>query len=105
MSTFALTELKEQRIPAGYSRAGLTFVLAALTWIGPFSIDTYLPSLPAISESLGASAAQVQQTMTAFLLSFAIMSLWHGAMAGGGLLSYRSWYFCWHLWAARLRAA
>ena len=81
MSTIALTELKERQIPAGYSRAGLTFVLAALTWIGPFSIDTYLPSLPAISESLGASAAQVQQTMTAFLLFFAIMSLWHGAMA------------------------
>jgi DHA1 family bicyclomycin/chloramphenicol resistance-like MFS transporter len=59
----------------------LTFVLAALTWIGPFSIDTYLPSLPHISESLKASAIQVQQTMTAFMLSFAVMSLWHGAIS------------------------
>jgi DHA1 family bicyclomycin/chloramphenicol resistance-like MFS transporter len=59
----------------------LTFVLATLSWIGPFSIDTYLPSLPAISKSLNASGAQVQQTMTAFLLFFGIMSLWHGAIS------------------------
>ena len=61
--------------------AGLTFVLAALSWLGPFSIDTYLPSLPSISKSLSASAAQVQQTMTAFLVFFAFMSLWHGAIS------------------------
>lgn len=61
--------------------AGLTFVLAALSWIGPFSIDTYLPSLPSISKSLNAPAVQVQQTMTAFLLVFAVMSLWHGAIS------------------------
>jgi DHA1 family bicyclomycin/chloramphenicol resistance-like MFS transporter len=61
--------------------ASLTFVLAALSWIGPFSIDTYLPSLPAIGKSLNAPAAQVQQTVTAFLLSFAIMSVWHGAVS------------------------
>ncbi len=76
-----ITELKQREIPAGVSMAALTFVLAALSWIGPFSIDTYLPSLPHISESLKASAVQVQQTMTAFMLSFAVMSLWHGAIS------------------------
>jgi len=85
MSSVAVPELKagvqEQRIPAGYSMAGVTFVLAALSWIGPFSIDTYLPSLPSISQTLEASPAQVQQTVTAFLFSFAIMSLWHGALS------------------------
>jgi len=81
MSTVVIAELKEREIPAGVSMAALTFVLAALSWIGPFSIDTYLPSLPHISESLGASAVQVQQTMTAFMLSFAVMSLWHGAIS------------------------
>ena len=59
MSSVAVPELKagvqEQRIPAGYSMAGVTFVLAALSWIGPFSIDTYLPSLPSISQTLEAS--------------------------------------------------
>jgi DHA1 family bicyclomycin/chloramphenicol resistance-like MFS transporter len=81
MSSIAIPELKQRNLPAGYSIAGVTFVLAALSWIGPFSIDTYLPSLPAISVSLHASPAQVQQTMTAFLLSFAVMSLWHGAIS------------------------
>jgi DHA1 family bicyclomycin/chloramphenicol resistance-like MFS transporter len=49
--------------------------------MGPFSIDTYLPSLPSISQSLGATATQVQQTVTAFLVFFAFMSLWHGAIS------------------------
>jgi MFS transporter, DHA1 family, multidrug resistance protein len=81
MSTVAATELPERRIPAGFSYAGVTFVLAALSWIGPFSIDTYLPSLPSISQSLNAPTAQVQQTVTVFLLVYSIMSLWHGAIS------------------------
>jgi MFS transporter, DHA1 family, multidrug resistance protein len=81
MSASAIAELKERSIPAGIKIGGLTFVLAALSWLGPFSIDTYLPSLLSISKSLNAPAAQVQQTMTAFLLFFAIMSLWHGAIS------------------------
>lgn len=76
-----MTEIRERQLPKGFTMAGLTFVLAALSWIGPFSIDTYLPSLPSISKSLNVSAAQVQQTMTAFLAFFAIMSLWHGAIS------------------------
>ena len=61
--------------------AGVTFVLAALSWIGPFSIDTYLPSLPAISKNFGVHTAEVQQTVTAFMLFFAVMSIWHGAIS------------------------
>ncbi len=85
MSTIAVPELiqeiKERKLPAGFTMAGVTFVLASLSWLGPFSIDTYLPSLPAISKTFNAPAAQVQQTVTAFLLFFAIMSLWHGAIS------------------------
>jgi MFS transporter, DHA1 family, multidrug resistance protein len=81
MSTFAIAETKERRLPAGFSMAGLTFVLATLSWIGAFSIDTYLPSLPAISSSLGVTIAQVQQTMTAYLILFSITSLCHGALS------------------------
>ncbi|MDI9613135.1 MAG: multidrug effflux MFS transporter [Acidobacteriota bacterium] len=81
MSTTAYPQLNERKLPPGFSMAGLTFVLAALSWMGPFSIDTYLPSIPAIGESLGAPTAAVQQTMTAFLFFFALMSLWHGAIS------------------------
>jgi len=59
----------------------VTFVLAALSWIGPFSIDTYLPSLPSISHDFGVPTAQVQQSVTAFMLFFALMSIWHGAIS------------------------
>jgi len=72
---------EDNPLQKGFSIAGLTFVLAALSWVGPFSIDTYLPSIPSIAENLNVSTAEVQQTMTAFLLFFALMSLWHGAIA------------------------
>lgn len=60
---------------------GLAPLLAALAAIGPFSIDTYLPAFPAIGEALGASPVAVQQTLTAYLLTFAFMMLWHGAIS------------------------
>jgi len=85
-SMIAITEnlnrqVRERKLPIGFSMAGVTFVLASLSWIGPFSIDTYLPSLPSIAATFHAPEAQVQQTVTAFLLFFAIMSLWHGAIS------------------------
>lgn len=49
--------------------------------LGPFSVDTYLPAFPAIASSLDASALQVQQTLTAYMASFAVMILWHGALS------------------------
>ena len=63
------------------SRTRLAIMLAAMAMLGPFSIDTYLPAFPEIEASLDASAIQVQQTMTAYLLAFAIMILWHGALS------------------------
>jgi DHA1 family bicyclomycin/chloramphenicol resistance-like MFS transporter len=77
MSTILIPELKERRLPAGYTIGGVTFVLAALSWIGPFSIDTYLPSFfdrPSLTRPLPGSSGPA-----AFLL-FAVMSLWHGAI-------------------------
>ena len=63
------------------SRARLAIMLAAMAMLGPFSIDTYLPAFPEIETSLHASAIEVQQTMTAYLLAFAVMILWHGALS------------------------
>lgn len=59
----------------------LAFILAALAAIGPFSIDTYLPAFPVIAESLSATQVEVQQTLTAYMGTFAFMVLWHGALA------------------------
>jgi len=56
-------------------------LLALLATLGPFSIDTYLPAFAGIRQSLGASAVQMQQTLSAYLFGFAFMSLFHGAIS------------------------
>lgn len=63
------------------SNAGLASLLAALSMLGPFSIDAYLPAFASIQTSLHASSIEVQQTLTAYMLSFAAMTLWHGALS------------------------
>ena len=49
--------------------------------LGPFSIDTYLPSFHDIGQSLSATPIEVQQTLSVYLLAFAVMTLWHGALS------------------------
>ena len=60
---------------------GIALLLASITALGPFSIDTYLPSFHDIGQSLHATPFEVQQTLTAYLLPFSIMALWHGAIS------------------------
>lgn len=59
----------------------LALLLAALSAIGPFAIDTYLPSFPDIAAGLQASPLEVQQSLSAYLFAFSVMTLWHGAIA------------------------
>lgn len=59
----------------------LAFLVAGLVAIAPFSIDTYLPAFPSIATALSATPVEVQQTLTAYLLPFAFMMLWHGALS------------------------
>ena len=47
-------------------------VLGALTALGPFTIDLYLPAFPAVSAELGVSAAAIQLTLTATTIGFAL---------------------------------
>jgi DHA1 family bicyclomycin/chloramphenicol resistance-like MFS transporter len=62
-------------------RWALAALLACLGMLGPFSIDTYLPAFTGIAQSLGATPVQMQQTLSAYLLGFAVMNLFHGALA------------------------
>ena len=50
-------------------------VLGALTALGPFTIDLYLPAFPAVSAELGVSAAAIQLTLTATTIGFALGQL------------------------------
>jgi DHA1 family bicyclomycin/chloramphenicol resistance-like MFS transporter len=60
---------------------GLPVLLAFLTALGPFSVDAYLPAFPEIERDLHATPIEVQQTLSAFLICFAFMTLWHGAIS------------------------
>jgi DHA1 family bicyclomycin/chloramphenicol resistance-like MFS transporter len=64
-----------------YPRWALAALLACLGTLGPFSIDTYLPAFSGIAASLGATPAQMQQTLSAYLFGFALMNLFHGALS------------------------
>lgn len=59
----------------------LTLMLAGLAMLGPFCIDTYLPSFAAISRDFGVPPVYVQQTLSAYLLCFAGMMLFHGTLS------------------------
>jgi len=59
----------------------LTAVLALLTAVGPLSVDMYLPSLPDIGRELAASPAQVQLTISFYLVGFALGQIVYGPLS------------------------
>jgi len=64
-------------------RWAIALLLACLGMLGPFSVDTYLPAFTGIAASVGATPVQMQQTLSAYLLGFAIANLFHGALSDG----------------------
>jgi DHA1 family bicyclomycin/chloramphenicol resistance-like MFS transporter len=59
----------------------LSFIVALLAMLAPFSIDTYLPSFPDIGRELGAGPVVLQQTLSLYLLAFAAMMLVYGPLS------------------------
>jgi len=59
----------------------LTLLLAMLTGLGPLSMDMYLASLPSIGQVLGATASQVQLTISFYLVGFALAQVFHGPLS------------------------
>ena len=62
-------------------RLKFTWLMASLTMLGPFSIDTYLPAFPAMQAALPATEVQMQLTLTVYFIGFAVVSLFHGAIS------------------------
>lgn len=59
----------------------LVVILSVLSMLGAFSIDAYLPAFLDIEKSLGISHDQVQSTLSVYLLTFAVMMLFHGTLS------------------------
>lgn len=66
------------KMPSPYLFVSL---VAALASMGQFAIVSYLPAFAEIASDLQASPAQVQQTLTAYLVPFALTIFWHGAIS------------------------
>lgn len=56
----------------------LVGILAGLVMVGPLAIDTYLPSFKAIGQTFEVGPLLVQQTLSVYLFTFAVMMLFHG---------------------------
>ncbi len=56
-------------------------VLGALTALGPFTIDLYLPALPVLERELDVPTAAVQLTLTATMIGFAVGQLLVGPLS------------------------
>lgn len=59
----------------------LALVLASLAALAPFAIDTYLPAFPTLEAALHGTTVEIQQSLTFYLLPYALMTLWHGAIS------------------------
>ena len=56
-------------------------LLAALMALGQFATNVYLPSLPAIRDEFASTDTLAQLTLTAYLVSFAVMQLFYGPVS------------------------
>ena len=74
-------------------RVATIVTLGLLTGLGPFTIDLYLPTFPALKTDLGITDSQVQVTLSATTLGFALGQFvvgpwcrwqWPGTCSRGG---------------------
>ncbi|KRG69828.1 multidrug effflux MFS transporter [Pseudoxanthomonas dokdonensis] len=66
---------------APVSRARLAILLGGLAMFGPFSIDTVFPAFPAMAAQLAVDKVAMQQVISVYLLTYALMSLVHGPLS------------------------
>ncbi|MGY3039386.1 DHA1 family bicyclomycin/chloramphenicol resistance-like MFS transporter [Rhodanobacter sp. TND4EL1] len=62
-------------------RRSLPWLLAGLSMIGPFSIDAVFPAFPLIGARFQVDDTALQQLISVYLLTYAVMSLFHGAIS------------------------
>ncbi|WP_319558382.1 multidrug effflux MFS transporter [Thiomicrorhabdus sp.] len=65
----------------GLSPVWLVVLVALISMLAPFSIDTYLPSFPAIEADLGVSREWLTQSLSVYLGCFALATLVWGPLA------------------------
>lgn len=56
-------------------------ILASLTALAPFAIDTYLPAFEVMEDDLETNSNFIQQTLTFYLVPYTVMTIFHGAIS------------------------
>ena len=56
-------------------------ILGLISAIGPFAIDMYLPAMPQMAQALGASAGEVQMSLTAFFVALGLCQMVYGPLS------------------------
>lgn len=56
-------------------------ILGLISAIGPFAIDMYLPAMPQMAQALGASAGEVQMSLTAFFIALGLCQMLYGPLS------------------------
>ncbi len=88
MGTFSFTRL----IILNSRSSTLVLVLAALAALAPFAIDTYLPAFHVMAAEFATDELAIQQSLTFYLLPYAVMTLCHGAISDAiGRLTTIKW--------------
>ncbi|HEY0503039.1 MAG TPA: multidrug effflux MFS transporter, partial [Lysobacter sp.] len=59
----------------------LALLLGGLAMFGPFSIDTIFPAFPSIGSQFSADKLAMQQTISVYLVAYALMSIVHGPLS------------------------
>jgi MFS transporter, DHA1 family, multidrug resistance protein len=73
--------LSDEQAPRPHSHAGFALLLGALSMVSPFSIDTFFPSFHAMAAEFHLTPWQIQQTLTAYMVPLAFMSLIQGPLS------------------------
>ncbi|HEY4556537.1 MAG TPA: multidrug effflux MFS transporter [Lysobacter sp.] len=67
--------------PRAPSTRRLALLLGGLAMFGPFSIDTIFPAFPQMGTQLAADKVAMQQTISVYLVAYALMSVVHGPLS------------------------
>ncbi|WP_019023295.1 MULTISPECIES: multidrug effflux MFS transporter [unclassified Thioalkalivibrio] len=63
------------------TRLRFALLVAPLALLAPFSLDTYLPSFPAMAADLSVDGAAMQATLSSYLVAFALATLVAGPLS------------------------
>ncbi|WP_284548737.1 multidrug effflux MFS transporter [Aestuariimicrobium sp. T2.26MG-19.2B] len=67
--------------PEHRHHVGATIIIAMLGMIGPFTIDSMFPAFAQIGREFSVDTVALQQLTSVYLVSFAVMSLFHGPIS------------------------